>query len=114
MAVSQGGPAVAIVGVTVVDPATRKVDEDRTVVTRGGEITDVGPSDGSAPDDAEIVDGRGRYLIPGLWDLHFHDAEDHLELLLASGVTGVREMGQLPARRPCATRSRPAGGRARA
>lgn len=96
MAVTQGASAVAIVGVTVIDPATRRVDEDHTVVIREGEITDVGRSDGSAPDDAEVVDGRGRYLIPGLWDFHFHDTEDHLELLLASGVTGVREMGPAP------------------
>ena len=96
MNVSQAAPGVAIVGVTVIDPATRTVDEDRTVVIRGGEITDVVRSDGSAPDDAEVVNGRGRYLIPGLWDFHFHDTENHLELLLASGVTGVREMGPAP------------------
>lgn len=96
MALSQDAPAVAIAGVTVIDPATRRVDKGHTVVIRGGEISEIGRSDGSAPDDAQIVDGRGRYLIPGLWDFHFHDARDHLELLLASGVTGVREMGPAP------------------
>lgn len=102
---SQGSPAVAVVGVTVIDPGTRRVDDDHTVVTRGGEITDVVRSDGSALDDAEVVDGRGRYLISGLWDFHFHGAEDDLDLLLASGVTAVREMG--PAFRLLATSRTP-------
>lgn len=97
MAVAQSPRAVAIVGVTVIDPATRRVDEDHTVVIRGEEIADVGRSDGSAPDDAEVINGRDRYLIPGLWDFHFHGDESHIELLLAAGVTGVREMGPAPA-----------------
>lgn len=93
---SQGTPAVAVVGVTIIDPATRSVEANRTVVTRGGEIADVARSDGSAPADAEVIDGRGRYVIPGLWDFHFHGTEDHLEVLLAAGVTGVRDMGPAP------------------
>jgi imidazolonepropionase-like amidohydrolase len=94
--VSQGARPIAIVGVTVVDPATRSVDADSTVIIRSGEIADVGVTDGSAPADAEVIDGRGRYLIPGLWDFHFHGAEDNLELLRSFGVTGVRELGPAP------------------
>jgi len=40
------------------------------------------------PKQAKVVDGRGQYLIPGLWDMHVHVAsDDHaLRLLLASGI----------------------------
>src|SRR5690606_40771861 len=50
------------------------------------------------PDGAEVVDGAGGYLIPGLWDMHVHTfnspewAETFFPLFLANGVTGVRDM----------------------
>jgi len=40
-----------------------------------------------------VVDGRGKFLIPGLWDMHVHLTEDDLAPLVAYGVTGVRDMG---------------------
>jgi imidazolonepropionase-like amidohydrolase len=42
-----------------------------------------------------LIDGRGKYLIPGLWDMHVHtDGDDRvLRLLLAYGITGARDMG---------------------
>ena len=46
-------------------------------------------------DSTIIIDGTNKYLIPGLWDMHVHmnfDYEDHLQLYLANGVTGVRDM----------------------
>ncbi len=43
---------------------------------------------------AKIVDGKGKYLIPGLWDMHVHtwDYESTYPLYIANGVTGVRDM----------------------
>jgi imidazolonepropionase-like amidohydrolase len=68
-----------------------------TVVIAGGHITSVGPSDRvSIPAGAHVVDGNGKFLIPGLWDMHGHltDAtEDAFPLLIMNGVTGVRDMG---------------------
>jgi len=46
-------------------------------------------------DGAKVIDGTNKYLIPGLWDMHVHldlDDEEYLQLYLANGVTGVREM----------------------
>lgn len=67
------------------------------VVIAGGHITSVGPSDRvSIPAGAHVVDGNGKFLIPGLWDMHGHltDAtEDAFPLLIMNGVTGVRDMG---------------------
>ncbi len=53
----------AFTNVTVIDPATSRVVENTTVTIRGDLITDVG---GRIPSDVEIVDLRGKFLIPGL------------------------------------------------
>ena len=48
------------------------------------------------PRDARLVDGRGKFLIPGLWDMHAHiqgNGEAWLPLYIANGVTGIRDMG---------------------
>jgi len=46
------------------------------------------------PRDTQIIDGRGKFLIPGLWDMHIHlgPPEIFFPLLIANGITGVREM----------------------
>jgi hypothetical protein len=66
-------------------------------VVRGDTIVSVGPAASTAvPTNARVVDGRGKYLIPGLWDMHAHvgDAGDvALRLYAAAGVTGVRDAG---------------------
>ena len=54
------------------------------------------------PGSAKVIDGRGKYMIPALWDMHVHargtpallsDNESWLTLYIANGITGVREMG---------------------
>jgi imidazolonepropionase-like amidohydrolase len=83
--------------VTVVDVAGASVKPDRTVVVIGNRVADVGDTRSiSIPTESQVVDAAGRYLIPGLWDMHVHlgDAtEMALPVLVASGVTGVRDMG---------------------
>jgi imidazolonepropionase-like amidohydrolase len=64
---------LSITHVTVIDTETGKEDADQTVVISDGKITDVAKSRNlAAPTSARIVDGRGRYLIPGLCDMHVH------------------------------------------
>lgn len=90
-------PAVqAIVNVTVVDTRAGVLLPDRTVVIEGGRIVSV-ELDGPAPAGAAVVDGRGRYLMPGLLDMHVHlrhpaAPEILMPQFLAHGVTGVRDM----------------------
>jgi imidazolonepropionase-like amidohydrolase len=87
---------VAITGVTVVDVEQGRHLRDRTVLVRGGRIASVDPAARArVPAAARRVDGRGRYLMPGLWDMHVHVSgipDRYLPLLLAHGVTGAREM----------------------
>lgn len=89
--------------VTVIDPAGGGVQADMTVVVEGDRIVEVRPfSSGMPRAGAQIVDATGKFLIPGLWDMHIHThfgdwvpggREVTLPLLLANGVTGARDMG---------------------
>ena len=93
--------SVAITGVTIVDPsvaASRQAGMvNETVVIRNGHIVAVGPSATvPIPRGARVVDGRGKFLMPGLWDSHVHfmnTGPSALPLYVALGVTSVREMG---------------------
>ena len=93
-------PVVAITHVSVIDTTGGSVQADQTVVIKDGRIVAVGKSaDASVPAGAEIVDGSAKFLIPGLWDMHAHiaaanraGAQEYLNLYLANGITGVREM----------------------
>ena len=92
-----GQPSIAITHVTVIDADTPRPRTDQTVVIQGNRIVRVG-SFGAVvvPAGAHIVDGRGKFLVPGLWDMHVHTAisggRDLLPLYVANGVTGVRDM----------------------
>jgi len=94
--------SIVITDVTVIDPgATREFPRPVSVVIDAGHITAVGPAPpGSARRHAQVVSGRGRFLIPGLWDMHVHvvDAgEGALREAVAAGVTGIRDLGgELP------------------
>src|SRR5215813_6769279 len=96
-AFAQKDNALAITHVTVIDCTGAAPQPNSTVVIAGGHITAVGSSDRvSAPAGARVVDGGGKFLIPGLWDMHGHltDAtEDAFPLLIMNGVTGVRDVG---------------------
>ena len=87
----------AITHVTVVDVTGAPSRRDMTGVVAGDRIAAVGRSALTrVPAGVRAVDGTGRYLIPGLWDMHVHfmnTGESALPLLVAHGVTSVREMG---------------------
>jgi imidazolonepropionase-like amidohydrolase len=89
--------SLAITGVTVIDPSGEPARSDMTVVVTGDRITAVGKSgETGVPEGARVVDGKGKYLIPGLWDMHVHTASpSFLPLYLANGVTGIRDMHAL-------------------
>lgn len=84
-------------GVGVVDVESGRVLPNRTVVITGDRITAEGPSEELRPPwGARVVEGGGRFLIPGLWDMHVHLAtagRSGLGLLVANGVTRIRDMG---------------------
>jgi hypothetical protein len=89
---------IAITHVTIVDPGARKPQPDMTIIIRGREIASVGPARSlKSPSAAKVIDGTGEFLIPGLWDMHSHfrDAPRDLKMDVASGVLGIRDMGDV-------------------
>jgi hypothetical protein len=85
---------LAITHARVFDPGTLAVEEDQTVLVTKGRITAVGPSAKVAvPQGARTLDAQGRFLMPGLWDMHAHlSAGADGPLAIASGVTTVRDL----------------------
>jgi imidazolonepropionase-like amidohydrolase len=86
---------VVIAHVDVIDTATGNILRDRSVVVRKGRIAAI-EKPGRPPAGAVVIDGKDKYLIPGLWDMHVHlswSKESALRALLANGVIGVRDLG---------------------
>jgi imidazolonepropionase-like amidohydrolase len=88
------GPA-AFTGVRLFDADATRFVSDQIVVVDRGVIAAVGARDSvRVPAGAQIVDGRGKTLIPGLWDCHMHVGDDFTGLQeLSMGVTSVRDPG---------------------
>ena len=88
---------LAVTDVTVIDGTGRASRTHMTVIVDDGKIIAVGPvTEMTVPATATIMDGRGKFLIPGLWDMHVHLAKTgaaSLGLFIANGVTSVRDMG---------------------
>jgi hypothetical protein len=88
---------LAITNTTVVDVATGATRPNQTVLIDGTRIRYVGPSSGApAAGAAEVIDGTGKFVIPGLSDMHSHVVgfgPVSLDLYLTQGVTNVRDMG---------------------
>jgi hypothetical protein len=87
--------ALAITRVNVIDVVDGRIVPNSTVTIRGKTIASV-IQNSAAPAGAQIVDGQGKFVIPGLWDMHAHmemAGESWLQLYVANGVTGIRDMG---------------------
>ena len=96
--------SVAIDQVTIIDPTAQSEEEaripDQTVLIIANRIESVGPTGTIVVlDDALRIDGRGKFLIPGFWNMHAHFNRDRntqlkvmAPLMIAHGVTGVRDM----------------------
>ena len=89
---------IVIRNVTTIDVQTGSLHPSQTVTVEGTRLKAVGDASQIAtPKGARIVDGTGKFLIPGLWDMHVHATGPGVDRLLlpvlvANGVTGVREM----------------------
>ena len=95
---SSRSQSLVIKDVTVIDATGRAAQPHRTVIIHGDRIVAIVSSrNAHIPGGARSVDGSGKFLIPGLWDMHVHGASDarapwsHL-LFIANGVVGVRDM----------------------
>jgi len=100
------GPSsqLAIIHVTVVDATGRAPQPDQTVLISGDRIAFIHAfATAKIPKEVRTIDASGKFLVPGFWDMHVHIAglnadpawskQVLLPLLLANGITGVRDMG---------------------
>ena len=75
------------------DPRDLSVRDDMRVLVRGEHVVRIDPDDASAaPADTEVIDAAGRFLMPGLWDVHQHFAGVDGTFDLIAGVTSARDM----------------------
>lgn len=84
---------------TVIDVTGGPGKADYTIVISGDRIVDMGKgAELRVPQGSQVVDATGKFLIPGLWDMHVHleDQKEYLPLFIANGVTGVRVMWGFP------------------
>jgi len=98
-----GEIVLAITHVTVIDATGRVPQPDTTILVTGQRIAAIGPSSSLAiPGGAQVLDATGKFLIPGLADMHIHltgageptgSRKFILPLLVANGITTVRDMG---------------------
>ena len=86
--------------INIIDVSSGKVLKKQDVVIKGQLIYYIGNSFSErTSSDIKYIDGRGKYLCPGLWDMHFHlcwdESNDTLlyPALLKNGITGIRDMG---------------------
>jgi vacuolar-type H+-ATPase subunit F/Vma7 len=98
---SQAGPrageaidsAIIFRNVSVVPMDSERVLPNQTVVVKNGNIIAIGEAERLAiPANAVVIDGSGKYLLPGLADMHVHTDPSDFPLFLANGITTVREM----------------------
>lgn len=87
--------AFAIAGATLVDATGAAPAKDSVVIVRNGRIAAVGPhSKVAIPAGMAVVDGKGKTLLPGLWEMHIHfSGVEFGPALLAAGVTTARDCG---------------------
>ncbi len=96
-----GKPDIVITRVNIVDVKTGKILKNKTLTIDNNRISAIYDNEIVSSDSTIVIDGKGKYLIPGLWDMHAHYKWSHVDLdplLIANGITGVREMwGNMPA-----------------
>jgi hypothetical protein len=84
---------ILIKNVRVYDTTTMRLGEPADVYVNDGRIAAIYPADSPAKDPATVIDGAGRALLPGLFDMHAHEDAWNSILQIAGGVTTSRDMG---------------------
>jgi hypothetical protein len=86
----------AFTNVDLFDSLNGVMESNRTVYVMDGLITAIVDADDPVPEDARVIDGSGKTMIPGLWDMHGHVSPTDYFNYLALGITSVRDMANDP------------------
>jgi hypothetical protein len=87
---------LVITHVAVIDTETGLIQPDMSLLIRGDRVASILSSASQLPSDAQEFDWRGKFALPGLWDMHVHlswATANALPVFIANGVTGVRDLG---------------------
>ncbi len=89
--------SLVVTGVTVIDGTGTAPLTNRAVIITGDRIVGIvdAADKGPIPKGARVIQARGKFVIPGLWDMHVHLTANDLVALVAYGVTGIRDMGNM-------------------
>lgn len=93
---NQSSTSVVITHVTIIDTRGGPARRDMNVIIQGDRIASIEKGNTKLRPGAIVLDGRGKFLIPGLWDMQVHlswTTASALPLLVANGITNVRDMG---------------------
>jgi imidazolonepropionase-like amidohydrolase len=87
--------SLVLTGVTVIDGTGEAIRPNRAIIITGNHIDSIVAARRreSLPRSARIIQAAGKFVIPGLWDMHVHPGAKDLPAFVAYGVTGVRDMG---------------------
>jgi imidazolonepropionase-like amidohydrolase len=89
-------PILVIKNVTIIDGTGASPNPDMAIVIKAGRIADIASSKNlKTPKGAKVINAKGKYAIPGLWDMHIHlknSTASALPVFIANGVTSVRDM----------------------
>lgn len=88
-------PSIALINVTIIDVAGKPLQREMTVIVSDGRIKLIGKTNRiEIPKNIQTIDAKGKYLIPGLWDMHTHIWDkEFFPVYIANGITGIRDMG---------------------
>lgn len=93
-----GAETLVLSGARIVDVKAGRLEPPSDVQIEGSRIVKIAPAGRLRPADARVIDATGTYLAPGFWDMHAHvnypdvARQWHMPMMLASGVTGLRDM----------------------
>ncbi|MFQ6116078.1 MAG: hypothetical protein ACE5NG_18615, partial [bacterium] len=89
---------LAITNVTLIDATGAPAQSGMTILITDNRITKIGKAQElKVADEVQVIDGSGKFLIPGLWDMHVHwFKKEYLPLFIANGVSGIRLMWGTP------------------
>jgi imidazolonepropionase-like amidohydrolase len=94
---SGSGKTYYLAHVAIIDVISGKTFPDMTIAVSDSMITAVVSTDDfSIPGNAKVINCKGKYILPGLWDMHVHlgnATKIALPLFIVNGITGVRDMG---------------------
>ncbi len=78
--------------INVIDVNDKNIQYDKTILISKGKIQKISTRSIKAK-NAVVINGKGKFLIPGLWDMHVHTVDSlYLKLFIINGITGIRDM----------------------